>query len=67
MRGDRTRWVMSGSGFPATCFPAGLDTSELIEVTTVSDSWGKFLDPQTGQVHDCAEYYEAMTRDCDGG
>ena len=44
---------------PHTCFPVDLDTGELVNITPVGSVWGRFLDPATGTIHDCAEYYEA--------
>jgi hypothetical protein len=43
-----------------TCFPFGMNVSGWIEVTRVGDLWARFLNPQTGEEFDCAEYAKRM-------
>lgn len=38
------------------CLPVDLDRTNLIEITTYSDPWARYLDTETGQIHDCADY-----------
>jgi hypothetical protein len=42
---------------PKTCFPSGMDTSSLKEVSCVGDIWAKFINTRTGEEFDCGEYY----------
>ena len=51
-------YEINKSATPWTCFPEELDTSGFIDISTVGSPWGKFLDPETGKTHDCAEYYK---------
>jgi len=53
-------FVLDQSGHVTFCFPEGLDTSGFIEVTCVGDSFKKFLDPSTGDVHDCRDHYNDL-------
>lgn len=52
-------FVICDNSCPKTCFPKELDTSEFIDITTISDVWGRFLNPATGDIHNCADYYQA--------
>ena len=56
------QYEINKSGRVPTCFPARLDTSEFIDITTAGDTWAKFLDTATGKVHDCADYYDAAMK-----
>lgn len=47
---------------PPTCFPVGMDQSNLVNVSRVGDSWARFIDTATGKEVDCAEYAEAARR-----
>lgn len=40
-----------------TCFPTGMDTSSLVDVTRLTDTWRRFIDPDTGKEFDCAKYW----------
>lgn len=50
-------WVYNPSRNPPSFLPVGLDESCLVEVSTSSDSFAKFVDRRTGRIHDGAEYY----------
>lgn len=54
-------YLINKSSRPWTCFPASLDPSNLIDVSTIDGLWGIFIDPETGRVHDCAEHYKSAT------
>lgn len=56
----REEWIVSDATIPRQCFPAALDTTGFIDVSQVIDYWAKFVDPATGQLHDCAEYAARM-------
>lgn len=43
---------------PPSCLPTGTDKTKLRDVTLVGDTWRRYLDLETGKVHDGAEYYE---------
>jgi len=38
--------------------PIGINTDSLVDITRVGDCWRRFIDPNTGKVHDGAEYYK---------
>lgn len=48
---------------PQSFLPVDLDISGFIDITAVSDSWRKYLDPKTNLIHDCAEYYAEYLRE----
>lgn len=37
--------------------PSTVDQAKLVEITKVGDTYRKFVEPETGKIHDCAEYY----------
>ena len=43
-------------GLPPTCFPANFDQSDLQEITTLTDSWARFLNTRTNEIVDCAVF-----------
>lgn len=45
-------YEINKSATPWTCFPEELDTSSLIDVSTIDSPWGKFLNPETGTTHE---------------
>lgn len=45
---------------PNTCFPAGYDTSNLIEVSRAGEQWATFLNPETGEEIKCADFHKKM-------
>lgn len=52
------QYEINNSGYVKTCFPEGLDTSDFIDVTDIRSPWAKFLDPKTGKIHNCEDYYK---------
>lgn len=44
--------------FPRTCLPSDIDTSNLIDVTTIGCEFKVFKDVNDGTIHDCKKYYE---------
>jgi hypothetical protein len=44
---------------PPSFLPSGINTSNFVEVTVVGDVWAKFLDTQSGELHD-GKVYRAM-------
>lgn len=55
---NNNRFIISSNGARKSCFPVGLNTAYFVDITCVSDEWQKYLDTNTGKVHDCAEYYK---------
>ena len=51
---------------PPTCLPTRLDRSNLVDVTRISDSWSRWLDTQTGEMHDGAVYAAQAQRMAQG-
>ena len=43
---------------PPACLPDGLSRGQLVDITVITDSWRRYLDPATGEVHDGAVHYE---------
>jgi hypothetical protein len=43
---------------PPSCLPGGIDRSNLIDITTISDPWRKYLNARSGAIHDGSVYYE---------
>lgn len=43
---------------PPSCLPIGFDKSRLRDVTMIGDMWRKYVDIDTGRIHDGAVYYE---------
>lgn len=58
---EDVEYTTDRSSNPPTCFPDNLDTTGFIDVTNVGDTWRKFLDPKTGDIHDCSMYYVHAT------
>lgn len=54
--GERMRHGRSSRVSMLNFFPASLDTSEMINITTLESSGVVYLDPNTGKVHDSVEY-----------
>lgn len=46
-----------------SCLPDHLSTEDLLEITTISDRWVKYMDTRTGHIHDSAVYYNQMLED----
>lgn len=47
--------IQRGEGAPS-CFPEGFDTSGLKDITTLTDTWRKYIDRE-GKVIDCATFW----------
>lgn len=56
-------YVIDLSVVPRTCFPAGLNTADLIDMSRVGDTWGRFFDLKNDKIHDCEEYYQRMLKE----
>jgi len=50
----------TSKGDPPSCFPIGYDRSELIEISSMMDSWAKYINSSTGEVVDCALFAARM-------
>lgn len=51
-------YIIDKSEAPWSCLPDSLDSSELIDITCVSDMWRVYIDNNTGRRHDGAVYYK---------
>lgn len=49
---------MDQSESPPSFLPNNVDTSNLIDITGIGDSFRRYLNPNTGEIHDGAEYYK---------
>jgi hypothetical protein len=56
---NRHLWECDMSRTPPSFLPSGINTSNFVEVTVVGDVWAKFLDTQSGELHD-GKVYRAM-------
>lgn len=54
------QFVIDRSGYHQTCFPLGMDTSGLVEISCISDEWARFVDPQSGRVIRCEDYWAQL-------
>lgn len=43
--------------YPAICLPINVDETDLIDITTMGDSFRSYLNPKTNRVYDGAKYY----------
>lgn len=43
---------------PPSCIPEAVDRDSLIDITCVGDSWRKYIDQRTGEVHDGEKYWQ---------
>jgi len=48
---------------PMSCLPCYLDKSNLRNITDIADTWRKYIDVSTGQIHDCEVYYNMAMND----
>lgn len=56
------RFILDNSVSPPICLPADLRMSDLMDVTSIEDTFRRYEDMQTGKVHDGAVYYEHLQR-----
>jgi hypothetical protein len=47
-------------GLPRDCFPVGFDRTNLENISRICDMWCKYIDVQTGELVDCAEFAKHM-------
>ena len=52
----RPQYVINCSVTPRSCFPVGYDTSDLVDVTQVTDMWRRYVKRSTGEEVDCAKF-----------
>jgi hypothetical protein len=71
---EKSRWLLGDyrscaqtivEGHRTSCLPSDLDTSSLLDITTASDSFSKYVDKNTGQIHDSAVYYKQLRTELD--
>ena len=53
----KPRWDLDTSTTPPSFLPAGLDRSDLVDVTRLGDAFRRYLDTITGRELVGAEYY----------
>ena len=53
---------------PWICLPYGMINVNFnyIEVSTIGNPWAKYLDPETGHLHDCEAYFKEMLEFLEG-
>jgi len=59
---DEPLFEVDRSRCPPSCFPTSLDKTSLVDITAVGDTWRKYMDKETGKVHDGAEYYRQAVK-----
>lgn len=58
---NEPRWeVCHRMPLPSTCFPAGYDASNLVEVSRVGDYWATFMNLETGEEIKCEDFHKKM-------
>lgn len=57
LKEDRRTFIIDTKRSPATCFPEGLDTSKLLNVTPTGRYWGRYRD-EFEIIYDCELYFE---------
>jgi hypothetical protein len=60
MKNTKSLYTIDVSTTPPSCLPTNLDYSNLVDVTRLCDPWRRYLDTQTGRVHDGLVYAEAF-------
>lgn len=59
-------WTLDLSCSPPSFLPEGLDTSDFIDITTLSDPYKVYLDDGTGKIHRGEDYIKkAREEGCD--
>ena len=59
---DDKKWYLEiRSNGVIECFPSTFDRSQLIDVTTISDAFAKFVYRQSSGIIDCETFYKAAT------
>lgn len=43
--------------------PASLDTTGWVDVSNFGDTWATYVDPKTGALHRCEDYYHQALRE----
>lgn len=57
---DDKKWYLEiRSNGVIECFPSTFDKSELIDVTTISDAFAKFVYRKSSVIIDCGTFYKA--------
>lgn len=46
-----------------TCFPAGYDRSNLVEVATRCGDWATFYNMETKELVHCEDFYKQLTKE----
>lgn len=63
-RTPEPRYTMSRSDKGIiTCFPYGMDISNLIEVSTLTSMFVKFVSTNSMREYDCEDFYNQMLED----
>jgi hypothetical protein len=62
MNSEKPIFFVDHSTMPPTCLPTDVNTSNLMDVTGIGDEWKRYIDTQTGKVHDGAVYAKQMRR-----
>ncbi len=61
---DDKKWYLEiRSNGVIECFPSTFDRSQLIDVTTISDAFAKFVYRQSSGIIDCETFYKAATNE----
>jgi hypothetical protein len=55
--------LIKESKFPDSFFPSHIDKSNLRDITSVGDTWRKYIDVSNGKIHDCEQYYNKYLND----
>lgn len=50
----------------ATCFPAGYDRSNLVDISSIGEYWATFLNQETGEIVYCSKFYADLQAEIAG-
>ena len=60
----KPRYVLEHRGsLPPSFFPEGYDQSNLVEISTRSDSFAVFLNTETGETISCENFYKQSLKE----
>lgn len=47
-------------GHYVSVLPTGVDSSNLIDMTEIGSRFRTYINPRTGEIHDCAVYHQQL-------
>ena len=60
----KTKWTMERRGSqPPAFFPEGYDRSDLLEISTIGESFAVFLNTETMEIVRCETFYKQLLKE----